>query len=240
MISRILLRLICSAAIIVYASPLQAQEVSIVDHLKSIESGNIDEARSALRELRINHPDDPSVKFLDAVLSTEGFAALQKYKRLVEDHPNSTYADAAVYRIFSYYYSIGSYSQAESYLDKLKSDYPSSPYIKAADRSIPDESLEVQEPAPVPAAPSTREIPDEDYRYTVQAGAFLNISNAQNLSKKFEEDGYFTNITPKEVGGSILNIVIIGKFKTRGDAQELVRKLDSDFNLKSRIIEYNF
>jgi cell division septation protein DedD len=241
MMFRILPKIICAAALFfVYAASLQAQEVSIVDQLKSIESGNIDEARSALRELKTDHPDDPSVIFLDAVLSAEGLSAMAKYNSIVDDYPNSAYADAAVYRIFSYYYSIGSYSKAESYLEKLKSDYPSSPYIKAADRSIPDETVGENEPVTVVPVQATI-VPDADeFKYTVQAGAFLNIANAQNLSNKFKDDGYYSNIISKEAGGSILNIVLIGKFKSKEDAQSLVKKLEDDFSLKSRIIEYNF
>lgn len=241
MMSQIQLNIFCfSAAIIFLVTPLSAQEVSIVDQLKSIESGDIDEARSALRDLKSNYPDDPSVKFLDAVLSADGISALFKYDNLLADYPNSIYADAAVYRIFSYYYSIGSYSKAESYFARLKSDYPSSPYIRAANRSIPDEPDLVPVIVPAPVVQDTIESETEKYLYTVQAGAFLNITNAQNLSKKFESDNYYSNIFSKEVGGSILNVVVVGKFRTKQEAQSFINRLDKDYNLKGRIIQYNF
>jgi tetratricopeptide (TPR) repeat protein len=238
MMYRILPRLtFIAVAIIVCFNQLPAQEVSIVDELKNIESGDIEEARSSLRELRTIYPDNPSVKFLDAVLSAEASTALNKYKSLIEDYPNSDYADAALYRIFSYYYSIGSYSKAESYLKQLKSDYPSSPYIKAADRSIPDETAEETEPEPVVQYSTESE---ENFEYTVQAGAFLNIANAQNLTGKLKAEGYYSSIFSKEAGGSILNVVIVGKFKSRDDAQSMITKLETDYNLKGRIIKFNF
>lgn len=229
-----------SAAIIFFATPLFAQEVSIVDQLKNIESGDVDEARSALRTLKTNHPDDPSVIFLDAVLSADGISALAKYNRLLAEYPNSNYADAAVYRIFSYYYSIGSYSRAESYFTKLKSDYPSSPYIKAANRNIPDDPVVEPEIAPAPVVQNTIEPATDNFQYTVQAGAFLNIANARNLSKKFESDGYYSNIFSKEAGGSILNVVVVGKFKTREEAQNLISRLEQDYKLKGRTIQFSF
>ena len=238
MMFRILPKLtLIAATIILSFNSLPAQEVSIVDQLKNIESGDIDEAKSALRDLRTNHPDDPSVKFLDAVLSPEGSAALFKYESLIEDYPNSNYADAAVYRIFSYYYSIGSYSKAESYLEKLKSEYPSSPYIRAADRGIPDETGEEFEAEPAAQNPAGS---SDDYKFTVQAGAFLNIVNAQNLTGKFKEKGYYSSIFTKEAGGSILNVVVVGKFKSRDDAQIMLSKLEKEYNLNGRIIKFNF
>lgn len=240
MMSQIRLSLFSAAALVIlFVNTATAQEVSIVSHLKSIESGDIDDARSALKDLKDNYPDDPSVKFLDAVLTTEGLSALAKYNHLLLDHPNSAYADAAVYRIFSYYYSIGSYKQAEEYLDRLKTEYPSSPYIRAANRSIPDEDLEFV-PLPEPTVTETLVPESAEYNYTVQAGAFLNITNAQNLSKKFEKDGHYSSVFPKEAGGSILNVVVVGKFKTKDEARGLLKTLEDDYQLKGSVIKFSF
>jgi len=115
-----------------------AQEADITPALRQIDSGDITSANNFLRELKSKKTNDPSTIFLDAVLTNNGEEALKKYSIVYEKYPKSKYADASLYRIFSYYYSLGYYNRAETYLSKLKNEYPNSPYIKSADRKIPD------------------------------------------------------------------------------------------------------
>ena len=86
-----------------------AQEVNIVPYLKAVEDGNKQTAVEALSNLKQTNPEDPSVIFLDAVLTQEGESALKKYETVYNNHPQSNYADASLYRMFSYYYSLGVY-----------------------------------------------------------------------------------------------------------------------------------
>ena len=218
---------------VVYGS-LFSQEVDIVPYLKQIESGRADQAENALTKLQAENPDDPSVKFLDAVLTIDGSESSKKYEAIYTYHPKSKYADAALYRVFSYYYSLGFYKKAEELLNKLKSEYPRSPYIEAADRNIPDDeglfALDQNEEEPV------QENNNTEYKYTVQAGAFLNIKNAEDLESKLKDAGYFTDIYPKEVGGSILNVVTAGKLKNESEAGDLLKYLSKNFKLNGRVI----
>ena len=109
--------------LIITETDLSAQEINIVDYLKRIEAGEIDNVRNEITMLRAANPNDPSVKFLDAVVTVDGPKALKKYEDVYNDYPQSKYADAALYRIFSYYYSLGIYNKAESYLNELKNKY---------------------------------------------------------------------------------------------------------------------
>ena len=156
------------------------------------------------------------------------------YKSVYEKNPRNAFADASLYRVFSYYYSLGLYKKAEEILNKLKKDYPSSPYIQTADRTIPEEIPEenpiAKEPVKIPAEKK------EDYKFTVQAGAFINIQNAQSLKKNLESDGYPSEITSKEVGGTILNVVLAGKFVTEKNADSLITHLDKKYRIKGRIV----
>lgn len=206
-----------------------AQEADITSALRQIESGNINGAEVSLKELKKSNPGDPSVIFLDAVLTINGEEALKKYSSVYEKFPKSKYADASLYRIFSYYYSLGYYKKAESYLSKLKSDYPASPYLKSADRNIPD-SEEVIE------ITKTEESLPVKYNYTIQAGAFLNVDNAKRLEEQIKSDGYPAEITTKEIGGSILNVVTVGKFIKDEDAASVLEYLSKKYNLAGRVI----
>lgn len=216
--------------LIFLSTNLLAQELDISSVLRQIESGDIKSAEATLVNLRSNKPNDPSVIFLDAVLTTNGEEALRKYSTVYEKFPKSRYADAALYRIFSYYYSLGYYKRAETYLSKLKKEFPDSPYLKSADRNIPD-SEEVVEITPEP------KIDPVKYNFTIQAGAFLNLDNAKKLSEQIKSDGYFSAITSKEIGGSILNVVNVGKFLNEEDAKPILKYLVDKFNLLGRVIQ---
>ena len=63
-------------------------------------------------------------------------------KHLIDKFPKSTYADAALYRIYSYYFALGLYNTADKNLNKLKKDYPESPYIKMAAANIVQNDVE--------------------------------------------------------------------------------------------------
>lgn len=206
-----------------------AQEADITSALRRIDSGDLKYAATFLKDLRSKNPNDPSVIFLDAVLTKNGEEALKKYSIVYEKFPKSRYADASLYRIFSYYYSLGYYKKAETYLNKLKTEFPNSPYNKSADRNIPD-TEEIVRITPEDKADSI------NYIYTIQAGAFLNLDNAKKLHEQIQADGYYSEITTKEVGGSILNVVNVGRFVNETETKSVLNYLLQKFNVSGRII----
>ncbi len=225
---------------------LSAQEADITTALQRIESGRIDAAETLLKELKINSPDDPSIKFLEAVLTKDGADAVNKYSLIVDKYPKSKYADAALYRIFSYYYSLGYYKKAETYLTKLKKDYPDSPYLKSVDRTLPTEDkpdiVSIKDNSSKQDTTDTVEkkiAQPAVYNYTIQAGAFLSIENAKNLCSRLNKENYSTEITTKEIGGSNLNIVSVGKFEKEEDALPLLDYLEKNLGLKGRVVKLN-
>ncbi len=210
-----------------------AQSPDITSALMDIESGKLDNAREKLEKLKKTNPNSPEVLFLEGVLIKEGNKALEKYKEVFEKYPGSKYADAALYRTFSYYYAVGSYKRAEKYLNELKKKYPGSPYIKAANRTIPsDDEVTVTESNPPDKEKQI--FPKKEY-YTIQAGAFTSYENAKKMQKRFKKAGLTSKITSKQVGGSFLNIVTVGKFSSRKEAEKFLKVLKRDFSLEGRI-----
>ncbi len=226
-----------------------AQEMDITPYLQQIEEGKAASVVKILPSLKKAHPNDPSVLFLDAVLTTNGEKAFRKYYKIYTKYPRSNYADASLYRIFSFYFSMGLYVKAKDYLNKLKKEYPRSPYIKYADRNIPEEELgkvvllgnknknNIKNKTSVAKSPiqKSAEI-NKDY-FTVQAGAFLNYNNAKRLRRKFTAKNWTSRIYPKEVGGALLNVVTVGKFKNRKEAEGFLKILKEKFGIKGRIIK---
>jgi tetratricopeptide (TPR) repeat protein len=215
-----------------------SQEVDIVSYLKKIESGNAEEVKRALVDLKEKNPDDPSVMFLDGVLTENGQEALVIYQSIVEKYPKSKYADAALYRIFSYYYALGLYETAQEKLQHLINNYPDSPYIKVANQNLMPDEIEVTEKKEeVTTKEQVKEtVSNQDYKFTIQVGAFTNMENAQKLKQDFEKSGIFSKVGDKNVGGTIFHVVYAGQFVSYEDAENFLPIVNSKFNITGRIV----
>ena len=214
---------------------LHPQEIDIVPYLKAIENGNIGQARDALFELKEKNPDDPSVMFLDAVLKENGQEAIVIYQNIVDNYPTSKYVDAALYRIFSYYYALGLYDTSREKLKQLKESYPESPYINIANQNLSalegsvDEEKESREE-------EKEKVPLESYKFTIQAGAFTNLDNANNLFNEFENAGIYCQLGEKTVAGTTFHVIYAGKFEKYEDAENFLQVVNSRFKLNGSIV----
>ena len=217
-----------------FQTPSYPQEKDIVQYLKLIEAGAKDSILRILPELKKEYPNDPSVLFLEGILTENAQGAVPVYNRIISDFPRSKYADASVYRLYSYYYSLGLYNTASSFLKKLKKEYPQSPYIKIAEREIPAENEPASSPPDLSASGNAK-----DFRFTIQAGAFSNDSNAVSLKNSFDGAGYYSFIGKKSVGGSDFSVVYIGRFKKREEAESFLLVINKQFNLNGRIVPLN-
>ena len=222
-------------SLIIFTSKLYSQEVDIVPYLKAIENGNIGQAKEALVDLKEKNTSDPSVMFLDAVLKENGQEAVVIYQDIVDNYPKSKYADAALYRIFSYYYALGLYETAQEKLKQLKTSYPTSPYIQVADQNLSAlEKSEVKEQKNV--VEETKPKVEEDYKFTIQAGAFTNLDNANKLIGEFESAGIYSNLGQKIVGGTTFHVVYAGKFEKYEDAENFLQVVNSRYKVNGSIV----
>ena len=221
--------------IIPFTADLYSQDADIVPYLKAIENGDLASAKEALAELKEKNPDDPSVMFLDAVLKENGQEAVVIYQDIVDNHPKSKYADASLYRIFSYYYALGLYDTSREKLNQLKSSYPTSPYIQVAEQNI--SALEkVEETKTETKVEEVKAKSEEDYKFTIQAGAFTNLDNAKKLISELESASIYSQLGEKVVGGTSFHIVYAGKFENREDAENFLQVLSSRFNINGSIV----
>ncbi len=164
---------------------VSAQDIDIIPYLKQIEAGETKAVKEKLPELKVKFPGSPAIMFLDGVLTEDGQQAVAIYQRIIEKYPNSKYADAATYRVFSYFYALGLYEAAEKMRNKLDDEYPESPYRRLAEANqIP----KFDSPPVQPPVESTK--PSTNYRFIIQAGAFSNTVNAINLKNDFVNAGY--------------------------------------------------
>lgn len=234
------------------------QDVDINYYLKKIENGKKQEVIRSLPELKKQHPEGASVIYLDALLTEDGTDAVHKYLDFYKKYPESEYADDALFRVYAYYYAGGSYFAAREYLKRLKRKYPASPYIKLAESSIPEKDEpgavadieKISETAELRNNPEQKNIAGQkkineqknskdDFKFTIQAGAFSNPDNASKLHKDFLVSGYFSEIKEKNVAGTSFKVVYVGKFKTEKEASEELKIVNDKFKLSGRVISAN-
>lgn len=221
----------------VFTIIITPQDLNIVPYLQQIENGQADEVRNELIGLKEKYPVDPSVMFLEGVLTENGQKAVIIYQKVVDEYPDSKYADAALYRIYSYYYALGLYESATEKLNKLIADYPKSPYIKIAKQNqLPTNPEITQEDETKIPQRKSEYVNEADYKFTIQAGAFSKKENAESLKLKFEKSGIYSEIKDKLVAGTTFHVVYVGKFVTEFDAESFLKTINDKFELSGRVI----
>ena len=223
---------------ILSSSQILAQEVDIVPYLKMIEQGKIEEVKGKLLDLKTDYPKSSNLVFLEGVLTENGQDAVVLYQTLVEKYPKSAYADAAIYRIYSYYFALGLYNTADKNFEKLKKEYPESPYIKMATANVVNTEVE-ETPQQTEETPVENVDVEKQFSYSVQAGAFTNVDNANSLKKDIENAGMISFIQDKNVAGTVFNVVYIGKFETRKEADDFLPIANTRFKIAGRVVEIN-
>lgn len=120
--------------VILFAATLSlcAQSAKVSTYLKLVAQGKISEVKSKLPDLLAEYPNDPGVKLLHGVVIEDGARALEKYKEIVKDFPDSEWADDAYWRIVQYYAVSGDTEKAESELANFRRRYPSSEFLAPA------------------------------------------------------------------------------------------------------------
>ncbi len=221
-----------------------AQEVDISSQLRNIEEGKFELAAEELGKLKTKSPNDPSVIYLDAVLTPDAKEAIIKYKLIADNHADSKFADAANYQIYSYYYAVGNYTLAKKQFEKLKINYPNSIYIKKIENKTSDnkiDDLTFQKPyEPTGKKETEKQLHQKgNFVFTVQAGAFLVQGNAAKLLKSLKEKGFKAEIIEKKVGGSNFYVVNAGKCKTIEEAENLLADIRKSLKIEGRIVSLN-
>ncbi len=224
------------------------EEVRIA--ITKLENGKTAEVKKQLPELIYKYPNTAGVMYLEGRLSTDGIEAVKFYQGVVDNFPESEWADDALYRIYQYYYSLGLYRTADLKLQQLKKEYPNSEYLtkKTETKQIEVEEKPLNLPKKEIVLPDTGDIQMQEEGkdsktmaptepYTVQVGAFSTIVNANKQKKFFDDLGYKVEITNKIRNGRSLYLVWVGSFKTIEDARAIVKEIKKKFKIDSLIIE---
>ena len=257
----ILLALLCAVG-----EPLVAQkaEPDIKKYVAAINNGNADEVRREIPVLVTKYPNNPGVLYLQGLVTREGSEAIRTYQSIVDNFPESEWADDALYRIYQFYYALGLYRTAEIKMAQLVEKFPDSPYARSAAGAVPAEpapaeqqsTTENEAPAekeasagdvpvvtPPIARPSTETVPAQadtviPVRFVLQVGAFGLQNNAQSLKERFDASGYPVEMISKVKDTRALFLVWVGNYATYEEAkaagQDVRRNMGVDAIVISR------
>lgn len=231
----------------------QLPEGEIHKRLDFIYNGQAERVRIELPSLEKQYPDDPGVQYLDAILTTDGAAAVKKFQTIVDLFPQNEWADDALYKVYQYYYSVGLYKTADQKLDQLKQQYPNSLYVVGTQGDkkplVKEKETAIELKKPEVAQQKPEERPKEEVldsvvsapipivvKFAVQAGAFSTEKNAQKQANFFSTIGKKAVITTKMSGDKTLYVVSIEGFANEQDARSLIAELKAKHNIESIIV----
>lgn len=232
---------------VVFALDLDKTEVFF---LNEDYQAAIKEAESLL----VQYPDDPG---LDAVYYWLGLSYLKMgnylragdiFEIIINEYPRSGLVDLSYISSGDSYFLIGDFKKAEErykyilnaggkfdlkpgvYLKLIqiarkKGEWDSAGnYLETLSRDYPD-SLEAR---------LSRELRQEDSFFSVQAGAFLQKSNAESLIAELKNKGISGYLAVESNGAKMLYKVRSGKFASRAQAAALDKKL-KELGYSSRV-----
>lgn len=223
----------------------QMPEAEIHKRLDFIYNGQAERVRIELPSLEKQYPNDAGVQYLDAILTTDGTAAVKKFQTIVDQFPQNEWADDALYKVYQYYYSFGLYKTADQKLDQLKQQYPNSLFVVGTQG---DQKPAVKEKEPEAAQQKPEERPKElrdtvvsapipmVVKFAVQAGAFSTEKNAQKQVDFFSTIGKKAVVTTKMSGDKTLYVVSIEGFTKEQYARSFIAELKANHNIESIIV----
>mgnify|MGYP005838025301 CR=1 FL=1 len=175
--------------------------------------------------------DSVEAEFLRAALTADAENAVENYRRIVLQHPESPFSKRALYRIYEYYYALGIYGRAEEFEKALDGFSPPVRRLRLPDPTIPPQA---QPPGERSAADSLTggKLTDVQSQkpsvFSLQVGAFSSRFNAEKLRNELVKSGYTVEILDASNTKNHLHAVrVIGyydEYAARCAAEELQRK----------------
>lgn len=139
------------------------------------------------------------------LLQENYYEALRLYTEFYVTSPSKKRLATLYFRLAEVNLKLGDQKEYKKYFDKLEQEFPLS--FEARD---------------------ARRLQGCDVFYTVQVGAFTHYDNAEKFIDQLKDKGYEVYSVLCMLSGKKLCRVRIGKFKTRGEAEELKKKLELD------------
>jgi len=221
--------------LILLSNIIAAQSVDVYECLKLIDKGKIGEAKGLLQKLEKSKPESEEFLLLDAILTENGEFAAKKYSDFVEKFSDNDLCQIALSRLNAYFYARGQYKKANTYYNQLKKNFPNSKYLAGMKSTkLEDTFKPVEEKQEIAVNENPKQISSKVF--SIQVGAFSNIKNAQNLSKKIRAKKYFVRVIEKVIESKKFHVVMVGKYDSIENAEKAVSVINKQFSVNGKII----
>ena len=224
-------------------------QLSIDTYIQQIAKGWTTDAKTALPDLLIDRPDDPAVTFLHASLVEDPERAMPLFERIVQNHPQSEWADDALLRVILFSCTKKDDKKAKESFTKLRDVYPKStllpiaydamrmtvsvppPSSMAMKKTAPTKSEVTNAPTPATTKPAEKKEPEKPaYKnpYTLNTKIVPSKAAADKMLKTFKDKRMSARVAEKWVSGKRNYVVQVGEYETEVDAArdlEVVRSI---------------
>lgn len=163
-----------------------AQSDNLVrNRLKRIALGQAAEVRSELPDLLSEFPNDPGVRLLHAVLVEDASLALPMFEKIVEEYPQSEWADDALWRVVQIYALRNDTARAWQALQEYRKQYPDSEFLLFASELVKNA---------VGSVPPTRKVSVYESKPSTEKGTVAQ--NTKQPTKKTETKAEDSKVVP--------------------------------------------
>lgn len=228
------------AFLFVLNGTVTAQKISdpgLKPYIELWQNEGVDSLRSALPSILKKYPNKPEALFLQAVFETDAQKANAVYEVILKDHRDNITADECLFRLVQYDYAVGKYRVAQDRANQLKSEYPSSRFVKKAEQMFAglEKEAAVEKTVEADSEANTKTV---GKKFRLQVGAFGQMKNAEDLRDKLKNAGYTPiEFSEKTVNDKKLILVWVGAFGTKDEAAKTGDVLKSKFQLNYTIVE---
>lgn len=211
---------------------LQAQQALVRAKVLAVAEGRAEQVRKELPELLAAYPNDPGVLFLSAIVERDAQKAMEVYRRIVRDFPQSEWADDAQWRIVQYHALLRDTTKARAELAQFQRRYPLSEYLVHA-TSLVRTTVGLDSASKTTLSSASQPIAGAPERYGLQVGAYSTREAAEQEATKYRQQHLRVDIFQK---APTLFAVVIGDYSSRAAAEKARPLVEQQCNCTPFII----
>ena len=245
--------------LLIICSFLNAQNVDM--YLSLLEEGKLSGVRGSLPELVSKFPSDPGVLYLKSLLTEDGRSAIEQYKKIIKNYPESKYAAHSAMKLGEYFYARGLYTQSANLLKNIPGKYPRFEDMqRLTDLTINSfnaigeaDSAKYYGLIIKSMFPAINADINEDNRmlsqvfdfkkkksnkgpYVVQIGAFSSMVNAKRLKLQVGQLGHDVTINKVDSSGKTFYAVRVNRYSSKIKAEEVGKDIKSKLGVSYRVL----
>jgi len=206
----------------------ESDEIFYLSGLSCLKNGDYVNAAKLFNKVikdfrRSEYIDEARIGLADSLyLKGDVAGARKKYEQFLIARPSSGLKPGVYYRLYLLEKKARRQSEARTYTEKLKSEFPRS-FEASMDRDIFPVASAANENRP---AVNSRDVSLAGY--SIQVGAFSKRVNAERLLQRLSSQGYSPYIEDLQSGGRRIFKVRVGPVGRFPDARALQRRLTAD------------